>query len=141
MKVYIATKFEDTEIYNNLKNKLEVKGYEITCDWTKHKKVHPFSENKELCYSQSLEDVIGIEQADVMILLYNGKKGSGMSFEIGYATALGKKILMYAPNNENISTEDYSMFVHLENFIHVKSKTQLFDVLLNIEKGESLLNT
>ena len=136
MKVYIATKFEDTEIYHNIKNELEARGYTITCDWTKHKKVHPFSENKNLCHSQSLEDIIGIEQADVVILLYNGKKGSGMSFEIGYATALGKKILMYVPNNENVSTEDYSMFVHLENFIHIKNKTHLFNVLLDIVSGE-----
>lgn len=46
-----------------------------------------------------------------------------------------------APDNENISTEDYSMFVHLENFIHIKNKTQLFDALLNIRTGELLLKS
>lgn len=116
--VYIATKFEDVKQYHLYKDKLEKVGYNITVDWTQHEKVHPFSNHKELCLKQSVEDCEGIKQADFILLIYNGKKGSGMSFELGYATALNKTIYMISIN-EN-ATMDYSMFVHMKNFKHCK---------------------
>jgi len=136
MKLYIATKFEDVVEYNQLKDILTNKNHIITCDWTKHSKVHPFSEHKQTCLIQSKIDLDGINTADAVILLYTGKKGSGMSFELGYATALNKKIFMVSYENINYhsqDTNDYSMFVHLPNFIHCKSYTHLLDALKEYE--------
>ena len=124
MKIYIATKFEDVTEYKELENILVSDGHSITCDWTAHKSVHPFSDDRPICRSQSEEDLSGIRNSDVVILLYNGKKGSGMSFEIGYATALNKKVVMLGENSE-----DYSMFVHLDNFIHCSNIQEMKLVL------------
>jgi nucleoside 2-deoxyribosyltransferase len=144
LKVYIAAKFEDVELYRDLKSELEIAGFYITTDWTEHKKVHPFSKHKSLCNTQSLEDCMGIQEADCIVLLYNGKKGSGMSFELGYATALRKKIFMVSTEEvielgktKRYDTEDYSMFVHMSNFLHCKNKEHLFTALKEFEKRNS----
>ena len=144
LKIYIAAKFEDVELYRDLKSDLETAGFSITTDWTEHQKVHPFSKHKSLCNIQSLEDCMGIQEADCLVLLYNGKKGSGMSFELGYATALGKKIFMLSTTETKEygtllkhDTQDYSMFVHMKNFVHCENKEHLMQALKEFEKRNS----
>ncbi|KAA9000460.1 nucleoside 2-deoxyribosyltransferase [Affinibrenneria salicis] len=51
-------------------------------------------------------DITGIEEADIIFAIIDGLD-SGTIFEIGFATAKGKKVIIY---NENVSEKDLVMF-------------------------------
>ncbi len=48
MKVYIAADFELKDQVRDIDKKLTSMGYDISFDWTTHKPIAPFSQNKEM---------------------------------------------------------------------------------------------
>ncbi len=108
MKAYIATKFTNVDGFNEIYNILKDNNISLTVDWTKHLNVKPFREHHSICMEQSLMDIKGIEECDYFIFKYDGEKGSGMFFELGYAYALKKKIIAIGYGIMNTS-----MFIHL----------------------------
>ena len=120
---YIAAKFEDTEIFKRITNALSSRkdaNYVLTIDWTKHENCKPYSENREVCIHQAIDDVVAIRNSIMFILAYDGKKGSGMIFELGYAYSLlaqrriANIIITYDDDVYNIrDILDQSMFLAL----------------------------
>ncbi len=108
MKAYIASKFTNVEGFNEIHTILKDNNITLTVDWTKHLNVKPFREYHSVCMEQSLEDIKGIEDCDYFIFKYDGEKGSGMFFELGYAYALKKNIIAIGHG-----IMDISMFIHL----------------------------
>ena len=84
MKFYIAARFDKKVEVNKLYELLKNKGHEITCDWTLHKTIKPYDENQDLAKNYSIEDILGVKDSDVFILL-GDKAGTGMYVELGAA--------------------------------------------------------
>lgn len=82
--------------------------------------------NKDWAQKVNKHDMKMLEQCDMLIAIVRGGKASddGTAFEIGYATALGKRIWIYADEREPISL----MFLN-ENVKIFKSGS-LFDEIL-----------
>lgn len=84
MKIYIAARFIEKEEVSRLYKLLSQKGYEITTDWTLHKSIKPYEENQELARRYTTEDIEGVRDCDVFILL-SDESGTGMHVELGAA--------------------------------------------------------
>ena len=85
MKVYIAAKFEKKEEVRSLYKILSEMGHNITSDWTLHKMIRPYKKNHELAEEYSIEDINGVKDCDVFILLTDEEKSSGAHVELGAA--------------------------------------------------------
>ncbi|MBM3256725.1 MAG: hypothetical protein FJY98_00110 [Candidatus Liptonbacteria bacterium] len=48
MRVYVAGKFEDKEAVYEAYRKLTALGHSVSYDWTTHKNIKPYDENKEI---------------------------------------------------------------------------------------------
>lgn len=84
MKIYIAAKFTIKEEVRKLFKLFEERGHEIHSDWTLHKTISPYEENQELARQYSIEDLSGVKESDVFILL-SDENGRGMYVELGVA--------------------------------------------------------
>ena len=134
MKFYLATKFQDTQAFNVLRETLEKNGHECSIDWTKHLGCKPFSEHAEVCKKQAMEDIEAIDNSDIFIMSYNGIRGVGMFYELGYATARLrqgrlKKIFVLGHDVKNTS-----MFIHGDDITYVKNLTELQNKLSKMEE-------
>ena len=121
MKFYIASRFGLKEEVRVLYKTLEDKGHEIIADWTQHKTVKPYSENKELSREYAIEDINGAMNCDVFILISN-EAGTGMYTELGAAIAnnikfgtpktyvvgehIDRSIFYYHPSVKQMSTTE-----------------------------------
>jgi nucleoside 2-deoxyribosyltransferase len=88
MKVYIAARFFDKEKVKEIYKRLRKDGHEISADWTWHINSKPYSDNPERCRDYSMEDLNGVFDCDIFILLTNEEAGAGTSTELGAAIAL-----------------------------------------------------
>ncbi len=88
MKVYIAAAFPDREAVTELQILCKKKGYKISGDWTKHKSVKPYEQNKVLSKRYAKEDLKNVRNCDVFILLSNKEGSTGAHVELGAALAL-----------------------------------------------------
>jgi len=111
-KIYIISKFQNKDDVSHLEALLSASGFEITSKWTTHEDCKPYSIHEKLAVIQALEDTVWIDEADMIIYLYNGVKGVGSFFELGYAYARIKKIVI-CDISEAKDAKDTSMFVHL----------------------------
>lgn len=87
MKVYIASKFSDKERTREAHKLLKSAGHEITHDWTNNVQSLPFSSNPEYTSKCAFEDINGVLQADIFILLSSSEPSMGASAELGAAIA------------------------------------------------------
>ena len=115
IKIYVASKFEDAGLVKEVGDKLNKAGFEVMTTWTNHPKLHPYSENLNMSRTCAYEDIDNISECDIFILLYNGKKGPGMFFELGYATSLllNEKIHRVVMIGEDVG--DSTIFAHIDN--------------------------
>ncbi len=84
MKIYIAARFGKKQEVRNLYELLKERGHEITLDWTTHEFIKPFEDNQEIAEKYSVEDIEGVRNSDVFILLTD-EAGTGMYVELGAA--------------------------------------------------------
>ncbi|RLG18521.1 hypothetical protein DRN63_01315 [Nanoarchaeota archaeon] len=84
MKVYIAAPFERKGEVKDLIEELKKIGFEISHDWTSHESIDP-TKQKELARKYSIEDIEGVRNSDVFILLAEDRVSSGASVELGAA--------------------------------------------------------
>jgi hypothetical protein len=87
MKFYIAARFTEKDLVNQIYDRLRAAGHEITADWTLHKNVKPYDQNPELAGAYAKEDADGAKTADIFILLNSPEAGAGVSAELGVAIA------------------------------------------------------
>ena len=103
MKFYIAARFGMKEEVKEIYKKLQEKGHEIVGDWTLHLPIKPYDQNQEMSKNYSEEDIQGVLDCDVFLLITDGA-GTGMYVELGAAIASflqNKKPSIYAIGEHN----------------------------------------
>lgn len=85
MKFYIAARFTEKEHVREIYRFLKDKGHEITADWTLHKTIKPYDENSAIAKDYAVEDMNGVIDADVFVLVTSENTGSGSAGELGAA--------------------------------------------------------
>lgn len=88
MKVYLASSFLNKDNARTAMDMLRNAGHEITNDWTTHETTSDLS----VLERESVEDLIGVQDADVLVFLWPGRMGSNA--ELGAALALGKPAIL-----------------------------------------------
>ena len=91
MKIYIASAFTEKERVAQLFERAKGLGFEIAGDWTIHRLVKPYEENKEISKQYAEEDISSVRNSDVFILLSNQEGSTGAHVEFGAALALAKE--------------------------------------------------
>ena len=95
MKVYIATTLSRLEDQRSLAVRLNSEfGVEQTFDWTRNGTLagNPYKDVAE-------KEVAGVREADFVVVLLPAKLGAHT--ELGVALACGKKVFIYAANDED----------------------------------------
>jgi nucleoside 2-deoxyribosyltransferase len=113
MKIYISTKFQDIKIFNKISKICEEIGINYF-NWTQHKNYKKISDKEKL--KQAQEDIHAIDNCDLFILVFNGVLGKGMMFELGYAYAKNKPIVIY-DIKRNISEQSQFISIFKKNII------------------------
>ena len=88
MKIYIAGSWEDRKDVKAIMWRLECDGHVITEDWTRH-------EDPALGSEYCIKDMQGINECDVLVMYLSEKKSFGKAFEMGYARAKDKHIIVF----------------------------------------------
>ncbi len=104
-KFYLATRKDRSEQANALQRKLEAHGWERTFTW------QALDETSSDGYAEAAAaELKGVCDADVLIVLLPG--GFGTHVEIGAALALGKPVVLHAPDRETLSKPYPCIFHH-----------------------------
>ncbi|MFH1325643.1 MAG: hypothetical protein ABIH49_02650 [archaeon] len=107
MKIYVIGKFEQKELVREVYGKLREIGCEISCDWTTHQSIKPYSENPKLATEYSEEEMKAIAESDIIIYL-SSKEGTTSKLEVGGAMLLnftrGKPKMIYLVGEFNTSS-------------------------------------
>ncbi|MCC7570240.1 hypothetical protein KO465_02750 [Candidatus Micrarchaeota archaeon] len=86
MRFYVSGRFYDREKIIEVFQYLKSRGYEIANDWTEHKNLRgEYGENMELSVKYTNEDVEGVRNCDVFVLISDKQGGTGMHTEFGIA--------------------------------------------------------
>lgn len=136
--IYVAGSCKNRKAVRTLITEIEKWDCKVVLDWTVR------DENNDIVrYVQ--EDIGGIEKCDNFVYCMDGSKSRGKYFELGYATALGKRIGIYLlPNRYNITNgiynQDTSPFsVIIENdSIFIKSR--MYPILNNMDELKAWLS-
>lgn len=118
IKFYIATKLENWQAHNWLRDRLLDAGHEITYDWTVHGPVYSKGLG-EVCLVAHKE-AKGVRDADIVIMLWPG--GRGTHVELGMALAHGKPVFFVSDVEEHHeATAETCAFYH--HCLVIRSKT------------------
>jgi nucleoside 2-deoxyribosyltransferase len=96
-RFYLATRKDRNAQAEPLLKALKAHGWERTHAWTEHDDASPDGYAKI-----ALAELAGVREADVLIVLLPG--GYGTHVEIGAALALGKPVILHAPNRKTLET-------------------------------------
>jgi nucleoside 2-deoxyribosyltransferase len=123
MKFYIASKLENYEQVQYLRDKLVKEGWTHTYDWTQHGSVKSISteELKEVAE----KEFKGVIDADVVIVLT--PQGMGTHVELGAALALDKKVFIWHENDKYFKGNDDT-----SSFYWLSSVNRLFGTIDNL---------
>ena len=88
MKFYIGSGFKNVDRVRDLSNELKKLGWIHTYNWAE---VEVGSETREELVTYSRLELAAIEDSDIVIIILPA--GRGTHVELGYAMALGKKIV------------------------------------------------
>lgn len=95
-RFYLATQKDRSAQAEPLLQALKAKGWERTFDWSEH------DANPDGYHETALAEIAGVREADVLIVLLPG--GYGTHVEIGAALALGKPVIIHAPDRQTLNT-------------------------------------
>lgn len=136
--VYVAGSCKNRKAVRGLISEIEGWDCKIMFDWTTRDE-----KNDIKGYVQ--EDIRGIEECDNFIYCMDGLRSRGKYFELGYATALGKRIGIYLlPNLYDITNGIYNQdtlpfSVIIENdSIFIKSR--MYPILNNMDELKTWLH-
>lgn len=107
MKIYLASSFLNKDSARQAMNMLEDAGHIIVTDWTTHEPTNDVN----VLANESVEDLEGVKDADVFILLWPGRMGSNA--ELGAALVLGKPCILVGGVNRFDSVYFNHPFVRL----------------------------
>lgn len=136
MKVYLASRYEAASVMRTLAQHLEARGIGVTSRWIRgghslsDRKVASSDEERTLLRQFAYEDAEDINRADVLLLYnpleYHGKGRGGRHWEVGYAYAMLKPIVLVGVA-ENV-------FHWLDGVTHLPSHSTI-DQLVETLKG------
>lgn len=106
-KFYIASGLQNKDMVRFVSQHLKEQGFIHTYDWTQNERVETFEELREI----GQKEKNAVLESDFLIVLLPGGKGTHIEF--GIALGQGKKIYLYAPDNEVDNFEITSTFYHL----------------------------
>jgi nucleoside 2-deoxyribosyltransferase len=96
-RFYLATRKDRGEQAARLLRALKSQGWERTYSWTAEEGGTP-----EQYSGIAVKELKGVEEADVLIVLLPG--GYGTHVEIGAALALGKPVILHAPDRKTLDS-------------------------------------
>lgn len=96
LKVYVAGSWKNKFLIRILMDEIEMMGYKVVADWTKHQ---VSGHTKEY----AAEDLKGLQECDCLIYCLDGIPSRDKNFELGYVTALGKPAAIYMLNLTSIA--------------------------------------
>ena len=109
MKVYIATKLENWQAHNEVRDWLLRAGHRISYDWTTHGPV--FGKGLATVREVAVLEFEGVKAADIVIVLWPG--GRGTQTELGMAIALQKPVYFVSTvEAHHQSTKETCAFYH-----------------------------
>lgn len=85
MKIFISARSYHREKTQSLYEELRRRGHTITFDWTLHENIKPYIDNPELSAKYSHQDIMGVFDCEVFILLTDEEVGTGVFTEFGAA--------------------------------------------------------
>ncbi|MBD2870644.1 nucleoside 2-deoxyribosyltransferase [Paenibacillus arenilitoris] len=108
MKFYIASSLRNEDNVRVVAEVLKSRDFIQTYDWTKHSKVDSISKLREI----GQEELAGVLEADIVIVMMPAGKGSHV--ELGIALGTKKKIYLYSPTHDINDFGTTSTFYHLD---------------------------
>ena len=96
-RFYLSTRRDRSAKVAPLLEALKAKGWERTFDWA-DREASSESEYGDL----AVAEITGIREADVVIVILPG--GRGTHVEIGVALAMGKPVILHAPNRKTLES-------------------------------------
>ena len=103
MKIYIAAKYQMKNRFRKYAELLEENGHAITSSWLYRPDVTTMYEGKMAEYASN--DLIGIQMADLVVVMDTGTETGGYWVELGYALAMGKPIIVFTGHPRNVFLE------------------------------------
>lgn len=100
MRVYLAAPFVERDTARVAKAFLQGAGHEVTSRWIDYHTAEPLGPDESRGEAEA--DIDDIEQADVLVALDGYPCSTGRNFEIGYAVARGKSVILVAPKPHHI---------------------------------------
>jgi nucleoside 2-deoxyribosyltransferase len=119
-RFYLSTQKDRNVDAAPLLDALKSNGWERTFDWADREASGP-SEYSDL----AVAEIAGIRDADVVIVILPG--GRGTHVEIGAALAMGKPVIIHAPNRKILETP-YPCAFHYHSMVKL-----LFSERLDVE--------
>lgn len=120
---YISTRKDRSPEADALVGALQARGWKRTFDWGEHGNV-----GTDQYATIALAEIEGVRDADVLIVLLPG--GFGTHVEIGVALALGKRVILQAPDPETLNTPYACVFHYHPNVKRLISKCLSVDDVL-----------
>ncbi len=111
MKFYVASGVSNAEKVNRAAAVLEAAGHERTYNWTTHGDVSqtPAERKREVASNE----MRGVADADLVVLLLPGRFGTHAELGIALATAEHKRILLWSENSAPFDGADgFCVFYH-----------------------------
>jgi nucleoside 2-deoxyribosyltransferase len=124
-RFYLATRKDRGEQAADLLHALKSQGWERTYSWTAEE-----AGDSEQYSEIALKELKGVEEADVLIVLLPG--GYGTHVEIGAALALGKTVILHAPDIKTLNSPYPCPFHYHPNVKRFVSEEIDVDALLKV---------
>ena len=128
-KFYLATQKNRLDEAAPLLEALEANGWKRTFAWT-NQDSHDSAGNAGIAQAE----LAGVREADVLIVLLPG--GYGTHVEIGAALALGKPVIIHAPDRKTLETPYICVFHYHPLVTLLVSKIDIKRVLASLPKQE-----
>jgi nucleoside 2-deoxyribosyltransferase len=96
-RFYLSTRKDRSAQAAVLLDALKAQGWERTLDWTDQGNVGP-----DGYAGTAVAEIAAVREADVLVVLLPG--GYGTHVEIGVALALGKAVILHAPDRKTLDT-------------------------------------
>jgi len=124
--LYIASSLLNKERVQSIRNYFLDKGIPISYDWT----AHGFVEDLDELPNIAEKELDGVRQADCILMILPARNGS--HFEIGYAMAQNKPIVILNDQDDYVPTSFHFLDSKKYN-IHVrKNEDDAIDLVINI---------
>jgi nucleoside 2-deoxyribosyltransferase len=122
-RFYLATRKDRSAQAGALLEALKARGWERTFEWSAE------DDAGQKGYAEiALAELAGVREADVLVVLLPG--GYGTHVEIGAALALGKPVILHAPDRQTLETPYPCVFHHHPGVALLVSETLDVDAVL-----------